>query len=102
MNTFKYGEKVTHPLHGKGKVGNSYPEQDLVDVYFEDDYQSSAYGTLVHPVSLTAFVDPWRPVTVKWTSGVTTHTRVRSSEVVQYLKNLPMEQIATFDLGVAE
>jgi len=41
-------------------------------------------------------------VDIKWTSGVETHTRVRSSEVVQYLKNLPMEQIATFDLGVAE
>lgn len=102
MSDFKYGEKVTHPLHGKGKVGNSFPAVNLVVVYFEGDADSLHYGTQVHPTSLTKFVDPWRPVTIKWTSGVITNTRVRSSEVVQYLKNLPIEQIATFDIGQAE
>jgi hypothetical protein len=99
MNTFKYGDKVTHPLHGTGKVANTYPDENLVQVFFEGQGLNQ---TLVHPESLTKFVDPWRPVDIKWTSGVETHTRVRSSEVVQYLKNLPMEQIDTFDLGVAE
>lgn len=102
MSTFKYGQKVTHPLHGKGKVGNYYPESDVVTVYFEDDYDSRTYGTQVQPDELAAYIDPWRPVKVKWTSGETTNTRIRQSEVVGYLKNLPIDRIAAFDLGESE
>jgi hypothetical protein len=98
METFKSGDKVTHSLHGKGRVANSYPEENLVQVFFEGQSDQ----TLVHPVSLTRFVDPWRPVSVKWTSGVTTNTRVRESELVQYIKNLPIDQIDTLDIAAKQ
>lgn len=99
METFKYGEKVTHPLHGKGKVANSYPEQNLVQVFFEGQGLNQ---TLVHPVSLTKFVDPWRPVSIKWTSGVVTHNRVRESGLVDYIKNMPLDQIESLDIAAKE
>jgi hypothetical protein len=98
METFKYGDKVTHPIHGKGKVHNVYPDEHLVQVFFEGQTDQA----LVHPSSLTRFVDPWRPVTLVWTSGVTTHTRVRQSELVQYIKNLPIEQIDSLDIAAKE
>lgn len=95
METFKYGDKVTHSLHGTGKVHNTYPDENLVQVFFEGNPEQ----VLVHPVSLTKFVDPWRPVSIVWTSGETTNTRVRQSELVPYIKNLPLDRIATLDIA---
>lgn len=52
METFKQGDTVTHPVHGKGDVLDTYPELKLVEVYF---YFAPAGPTVitVHPVSLT-------------------------------------------------
>lgn len=99
METFEYGDKITHPLHGKGRVANSYPEQNLVQVFFEGD---GLEQTLVHPVSLTKVADPWRPISIKWTSGETTNTRVRESELVGYIKNLPIDRIGSLDIAPKE
>lgn len=66
METFKYGDKVTHPLHGKGKVANTYPDQKLVQVFFEGHGLSQ---TLVHPVSLTKIVTVMFEAHVVFTGG---------------------------------
>lgn len=99
METFEYGVKVSHPIHGNGKVANSYPEENLVQVFFEGQGLSQ---TLVHPASLTRVIDAWRPVDIKWTSGVSTHTRVRESELVQYIKTLPIDRIESLDIAAKE
>lgn len=98
METFKYGDKVTHSLHGAGKVHNTYPNENLVQVFFEGNPEQ----VLVHPVSLTKFTDPWRPVFIKWNSGENTSTRVRQSEMVRYIKNLPIDRIHSLEFGATE
>lgn len=44
----------------------------------------------------------WRSVTIKWTSGETTTTRIRQNEFVPYVENLPMDRIDTLDFGPVE
>jgi hypothetical protein len=99
MSDFNYGDKVTHPVYGDGKVANTYPEQNLVQVFFEG---RGLKQEMLHPKSLTLIPDPWRPVSIKWNSGESTRTRVRQSEMVQYIKDLPIERIDSLDFGTAE
>lgn len=65
METFKYGDKVTHQLHGTGKVHNVYPDQNLVQVFFEGNPQQ----VLVHPVSLTKLAVPMFEARIEFTEG---------------------------------
>lgn len=94
METFKYGDKVIHPLHGRGKVGNVFPEVNLVTVYFEDDAESKRFGTSVHPVSLTKFVTPMFEVRIEWLHGaVTLSGSLDAAGVKRYLAQMNLEDM---------
>lgn len=97
METFKYGDKVTHPLHGKGKVGNSFPAVNLVTVYFENDRDSKRFGTSVHPVSLTKIPTPIFEVRIEWEGGAVTYSGpLDNSEVKRYLSCLELDNMTGY------
>lgn len=76
MKTFKNGDKVTHPLHGKGKVDRVLSTAKLVEVRFDETEDLSSFVTAVHPVSLTKIEDGPRIV-----SDITVTTVTRTIEI---------------------
>lgn len=83
METFKYGDRVTHQLHGNGKVYNTFP--DAVQVLFD----GHEYGTVVHPVSLTKTIVKKFEARIEWSGGaVTLSGPLDKQSLRQYLSRL--------------
>lgn len=102
MEAFKYGDKVTHQLHGKGKVANTYPDENLVQVFFEGQGMDQ---TLVHPVSLTKTKTVQFEVRIEWLHGaVTLSGPLDAAGVKRYLSQMDLEDMRscrTDRLGLA-
>lgn len=83
METFKYGDRVTHQLHGNGKVYNTFP--DAVQVLFD----GHEYGTVVHPVSLTKATVIKFGARIEWSNGSITYSGPLDKQSLrQYLSRL--------------
>lgn len=83
METFKYGDRVTHQLHGNGKVYNTFP--DAVQVLFD----GHEYGTVVHPVSLTKRIVTKFTAQIEWRNGAVTNSGpLDKQDLRQYLSRL--------------
>lgn len=52
MNSFKYGDKADHPLHGRGTVLNAFPGVSLLQ-FWPDKARPNGPTVDVHPVALT-------------------------------------------------
>jgi hypothetical protein len=87
METFKYGETVSHKLYGTGRVHNVYPDAPLVQVFFDGD--TTPGGTVVHPVSLTKVTVPKFEARIEWKHGaVTLSGALDKRELRQYMSRL--------------
>lgn len=94
MEQFKYGDKVTHQLYGKGKVANTYPEENLVQVFFEGQGLNQM---LMHPVSLTKTVTVQFEARIEWKRGaVTTSQPLDAAGVKQYLSQMDLEDMDSY------
>lgn len=92
METFKYGDKVTHPLHGEGTVERVLPNAKLVEVRFKETAELMQFVTAVHPVSLTK---PGRfEVRIEWMRGaVTLSGPLDAAGVKRYLSDMNLEDM---------
>lgn len=52
MTSFKYGDKVTHPVHGPGTVLNQWKSVSLVQ-FWPDSNRPNGPTMYVHPITLT-------------------------------------------------
>jgi hypothetical protein len=93
METFKYGDRVTHQLHGNGKVYNVFPEAPAVQVHFD----GHEYGTVVHPVSLTKATVAKFESRIVWKGGaITLSGPLDKQQMRQYMSKLNEEDMDSY------
>lgn len=93
METFNYGDRVTHRLHGNGKVYNVFPDVPAVQVIFDDEQ----YGQVVHPVSLTKVVVPKFEAVIHWSSGSVTYSgTLDKPSLRRYLSRLDEDMMDSY------
>ena len=95
METFEYGDRVEHKLHGTGKALNSYPNVNLIQVDFDDDTgDEKRIGRLVHPVSLTKVPVHHFHILIRFTNGdMSSMVGATKQDIKDWLRQLDWDKI---------